>query len=151
MSVRHRSNFSERSRRRAEVTSAAVRACRFMRLRVRLTSSSKSGSSSTISTVGLDATSDLLSSVSVMNSRLPPPWVCEYQPENAASSLACLVEEGGPIGLGQLPCEKQSEPGSPATTEERLKDPFHQVGQNSGSAVRNLEEGARGRAHTAIS
>ncbi len=52
MSVRQRSKLSDLSRRRAVATSGAVRVSRFIRLNVRLTSSSRSGSSSTISTTG---------------------------------------------------------------------------------------------------
>ena len=53
MSVRHRSIALLFSSFCAEPISAAVRVSRLMRLSVRLTSSSRSGSSSTISTVGL--------------------------------------------------------------------------------------------------
>src|SRR5581483_11618480 len=151
MSVRHRSNFSAFSSLRAEFTSAAVRACRFMRLKMRFTSSSKSGSSSTISTVGLTAASVLLSTISIMNSRLPPSWVCEYQPENTAAALTRLVQQRGAIGLSQLPREKQSQPGTPAAAEERLENPLHKLGRYPGSAIRNLEEGARVRTQAPIS
>src|SRR5207244_1539722 len=52
MSVRQRSKRSAFSSRRAPLRSDAVRVVRFMRLNVRLTSSSRSGSSSTTSTTG---------------------------------------------------------------------------------------------------
>ena len=52
MSVRHRSKRSALRSRRAPLRSDAVRVVSFMRLKVRLTSSSRSGSSSTTSTTG---------------------------------------------------------------------------------------------------
>ena len=56
------------------------------------TSSSRSGSSSTISTTGFAAGVLPASAASFINSNLPPARVCKHQPENATAALPCFVE-----------------------------------------------------------
>src|SRR4029077_8643675 len=100
----------------------------------------KSGSSSTMSTVGLSTVSLLLSTVSFMNSCLPPSWVCEHQAENAAASGPCLVKQGRTIGLRELACQEQAQPRAAAAPQERLEDPFRVLRRHTRSPVRDFQE-----------
>ena len=122
MSVRHRSKCCDFSSLRCAVpTSGAVRVSRFMRLSVRLTSSSRSGSSSTISTVGLlmrgrsnsiraHRNSQRVGSANTSRNTLPPP-------------AARLIEQRRAVGLRQLAREEQAQArAAAAAAEERLED-----------------------------
>src|SRR5579883_3144286 len=145
-----RSRPSPSTRRLAEARSAAVRVSRLMRLNVRLTSSSRSGSSSTMRTVGLAleliascySGSNLPADASRPPLHLPALGIGEHQPKRTAAPRPRLVQQRRAARLGQLAREEQAEARAAAlAAEERLEDALRVLRRHAGSAVGDFEKG----------
>src|SRR5690242_18849695 len=108
-----------------------------MRDSVRLTSSSRSGSSSTMRTTGLE-----LIELGTARSNLPALRIGEYEPERAAAPGPRLVEQRRAARLRQLARKEQAEARAAAlAAEERLEDALRIFRRDAGAAVGDLEEG----------
>src|SRR5689334_22336211 len=141
MSVRHRSNFCALRSFFAVATSPADCVASCMRDNVSVTSSTRSGSSSTTRTNG-GAMRRLA------YSGHPAFGVAEHESEQTAAAGAWLIKESSAIGLRKLACEEQTQARTALIAgEEGLENLFAMLNRNSRPAVGHLEKRPRCRGH----
>src|SRR5450631_2566236 len=138
MSVRQRSKLCACRSRRAAARVNALCVSRCMRLSVRLTSSSRSGSSSTIRTSGL-----LIFG--------PAVRVGEHQAEDTAAAGSRLVQKRRAIGLRKLTREEETQTRTAvAAREEWLEDAFMILRRHPRTAIGDLKIRSQTGAQAAI-
>src|SRR6185369_1962719 len=109
---------------------------------------SRSGSSSTMSTVGLVMQSRSKSIRA--SSYLPAGRIGEHQAKQAAAAGPGFVQQRRAVRLRKLPGEEQAEPGATlAAREERLEDAIDVGRAHALAAIADLEERPRTRGHAA--